>query len=88
MPGVSVKFNKYKFYWYHKKRGKHEQAIQEALDGIEQHNPSNPWAYGNTIIGIKNGNYNEREHRERHEEVKQEFTDFNEDIKNLVRGIG
>ncbi len=87
-------FNPYKFYWYQKKRGMHEEAIKVVLEKIEANKPDNPWAYGNKVMGIINGNYNERDHVKKHESVKEsreEFADFmetNADFRHLVRGIG
>ncbi len=87
-------FNPYKFYWYQRKRGMHEGAIQEVLDIIEKVNPVNAWAYGNKVMGILNGNYNERDHVKRHESTKEsreEFANFIEshaDFRHLVRDIG
>ncbi len=84
-------FNPYQWYWYQKKRGMHEEAIKVVLEKIEANKPDNPWAYGNKVIGILNGNYNERDHVTRHESVKEEFADWlesNDKFKGLVRGIG
>ena len=83
-----MKFNSYQFYFYQKKRGMHEEAIKEVLRIIELKSPENPWAYGNKVIGILSGNYCEREHVKAHEEIKEEFTGFNEDVINLIGGIG
>ena len=88
-----MKFNSYQWYWYQKKRGMHEEAIKEVLKIIESNRPDNPWAYGNKVIAIKNGNYNERDHAEKHESIKEsreEFAGFikNSDMRDLVGGIG
>ena len=89
-----MKFNPYQWYWYQKKRGMHEEAIKEVLKAIELHQPDNPWAYGNKVMGILNGNYNERDHRIKHESTKEsreEFANFietNADFRHLVKGIG
>ena len=71
-----MKFNPYQWYNYQRKRGMHEEAIKEALDRIEQYQPSNPWAYGVKVLSIINGNYNERDHVARHEEMKESREDF------------
>jgi aryl-phospho-beta-D-glucosidase BglC (GH1 family) len=83
-----MEFNPYKFYWYQKKRGMHEEAIKVVLEKIEANKPKNPWAYGNKVMSILNGNYNERDHRIKHELVKKEFTGFNEGVKELIKGVG
>ena len=86
-------FNPYQFYHYQRKRGMHEEAIQEVLRAIELHQPVNPWAYGNKVLSILNGNYNERDHRSKHESTKEsraEFSAFveNSDLTEMLRGIG
>ncbi len=89
-----MKFNPYQWYWYQRKRGMHEEAIKEVLKIIELNKPTNPWAYGNKVMSILNGNYNERDHVKRHElakESREEFADFietNADFRHLVKDIG
>ena len=87
-------WNPYQWYWYQRKRGMHEDAIQEVLDILEKVKPSNPWAYGCKVMSIINGNYNERDHRVKHEATKESREDFalamedSEGLLCLMKGFG
>jgi hypothetical protein len=89
LPRKKIPFNP--FQWVQKWTNKngHPGAILESLQGIIEYWPDaeKPFAYIETIMRTKNGNFNEREAIEQSAQFKAEWK-ASESVAKLLKGIG
>ena len=77
LPQKKVKFNPFMFVQLEIGANHHPEAIFETLKGLIQYWPEidKPFAYAQSIMKTKNGNYNERDHLQQTEEFKNFVAD-------------
>ena len=93
LPCKGRPFNPYQFVNQKFNQKKHPGAVNKTLQTLIIYWPeiNNPWRYANSVLKTVNGNWNERDHISKHNDIKAEFAEFvdrSEDIQYLLRGIG
>ena len=93
LPCKGRPFNPYQFVNQKFGQKKHPGAVNETLQAliIYWSDIQDPWKYANAVLKTVNGNWNERDHIDKHENIKKEFANFvnkSEELRHLLRGIG
>lgn len=83
------------FQWVQKQvnNNAHPGAIDETLKALENYwdSTEKPYAYADSILKTKDGNWHEKDHIEDHEQTKTMWKNMladSEELKKLVAGIG
>ncbi len=83
------RFNVYNWVQVQINNNRHPEAIYETLTAVADYwaEINDPWAYANSIIKTKNQNWNEKEHIEQSQKLKEKWK-LDPEVKKLISGIG